>query len=410
MSMRLIVLILSGIFSLLLSNCSSNVFNSNTEINNNLMPPNDIRVLSDINTIAFEWNLSKDPNVEGYYIYRKLATSQQIEKIATLDSRLNTHYADNNLQSGTQYIYYFTTFDKHRNVSGYSEPITATTHSIAALNYVQAISNYPRKVKIIWNPHEDPRVVGYIIQRKDNNNSWKEIGRVKNRLLVEYLDINLEDNTTYTYQVLAYNAQDSLSLPSIAVNATTKPKPTSITNFHASFNEPKQITLRWNLHDNPEVTSYKILRSSFLSSLFSTITTIPSNINIYQDVINKDGESYQYKIIAIDKDGIESQEAGPITGSTLALPGIPNITYARIENNSVILKWIPTDERAVEYIVYKKDSVFFTEVLRYNKVLTPEFIDYEIVPGNKYYYRVSAIDANGLESKQSQEVVLSLPK
>ena len=32
MSMRLIVLILSGIFSLFLSNCSSNVFNSNTEI------------------------------------------------------------------------------------------------------------------------------------------------------------------------------------------------------------------------------------------------------------------------------------------------------------------------------------------------------------------------------------------
>ena len=70
-----------------------------------------------------------------------------------------------------------------------------------------------------------------------------------------------------------------------------------------------------------------------------------------------------------------------------------------------ILSSLEFDSREV-----KKDSAFFGETLRYNKVLTPEFIDHEIKPGDKYYYRVSAIDENGLESKPSQEVTLSLPK
>lgn len=399
-------------FSLLfsfLSGCSNAVFNANPTINSNLTPPRDIRVLSDVNTIAFEWGLVQDSNVMGYHIYRKEANAQDFEKIATLNSRFNTHYADNKLKSSTQYIYHFTTFDKDNSISPYSAAVTATTLSISAIPYVQAIGNYPRQVKIIWSPHQDPRVIGYIIQRKDKNGVWKEIGNIKSRLLVEFLDTNLEDGTTYTYEVLAYNAQNSLSSPSPAVSATTKPKPTPITNFSATFNEPKQITLKWDLHPNKEVVSYKILRSGIISSLFTTLAILPSNTNVYHDSIRKDGEKYQYKIIATDKDGIDSLESRPIAGETLQIPSTPSITHAQIENGAVVIRWIPTDKRTKEYLVYKKDSIFFTETLRYNKVLTPEFIDREIKAGGKYYYRVSAIDANGLESKPSEEITLSLP-
>ena len=235
--------VLSGILGLLFlffSGCSSAVFNTNSTINNNINPPSDIRALSDVNTIAFEWKLVQDPSVMGYYIYRKEANQTDFKKIATLESRFNTHYADNDLKAGTTYIYHFTTFDKDHNVSSYSPAVSATTLSIAAVTYAEAISNYPRKVKIIWSPHQDPRVVGYIVQRKDKNGEWKEVGNIKSRLLVEFLDTKLEDETTYTYQVLAYNAKNSLSIPSSPVSATTKPKPVPITGFQATLDKPKQ--------------------------------------------------------------------------------------------------------------------------------------------------------------------------
>ncbi|MDE5591392.1 MAG: fibronectin type III domain-containing protein, partial [Helicobacter sp.] len=87
----------------------------------------------------------------------------------------------------------------------------------------------------------------------------------------------------------------------------------------------------------------------------------------------------------------------------------PTVTYAKVENNSVVLRWIPKDDRAKEYIVYKKTSLL-GEILRYNKVLTPEFIDKEITPGQRYKYSISTLDANGIESKPSNEITLTAPK
>lgn len=402
--------VLSLSFVFFLNACSSISFSNNTNatINTQLIPPTDIRIISDINTIAFEWNLVKDPNVAGYHIYRKEASAQEFTKIATLNSRFSTHYADNKLKADTHYHYQFATFDKFGNISPYSDIVSTTTQFIAPITYAEAISNYPRKVKIIWSPHQDGRVIGYIIERKDKNGKFKEIANIKNRLLVEYLDLDLEDQTTYVYQIKAYNANKTFSAPTKTIQATTKQKPSPVTNFQATTHLKQQITLTWDLHPNKEVTSYKLLRSGFTG--FSTIATIPSQTNTYQDSIDKNGATYQYKIIAVDKDGIDSLESPAITGATLGIPSTPNITYAQIENGAVVLRWNPTDNRATEYIVYKKDSAFFGETLRYRNVLTPEFIDHEIKAGEKYYYRISAVDENGLESEQTQEITLSLPK
>lgn len=407
----LLLRILPFLFLAFFSACSSSSLNfgSAPAINPNITPPSNIRTLSDVNTIAFEWDLIKNPEIAGYYVYRKKSNEQSFSKIATLDSRFITHYADNKLESNTEYLYQFASFDAQKSISQFSLPISAKTQFIEAIGYIEAISNYPRKVKIIWNPHQDTRVIGYVIEKKKENGQWSKLADINSRLLVEYLDTGLEDNASYEYRVFAYNTNKTYSLPSKSVKATTKPKPTPITNFTATLNIPKQIALKWDPHPNPEVTQYTLLRSSFESNFFSKLATLPSGTTTYQDAIKDDGKQYYYKITATDKDGIESLETGPILGATLGIPSTPTITYAQIEGNSAVLRWTPQDDRAKEYIVYKKDSRFFGETLRYNKVLTPEFIDNEVIPGEKYYYRVSAVDENGLESKQTQEIMLFLP-
>ncbi|KPH53891.1 fibronectin type III domain-containing protein [Helicobacter pullorum] len=406
---KLLILVIAAFFSACSSSSSNFSFGSTPSINPNITPPSDIRVLSDVNTIAFEWNLIQNPEIAGYYIYRKKPNETSFSKIATLDSRFTTHYADNKLESNTEYLYQFASFDAQKNISQFSSPISAKTQFITAVSYIEAIGNYPRKIKIIWNPHQDTRVIGYIIEKKDSKGNWDKLADINNRLLVEYLDTKLEDNATHEYRIFAYNVNKTLSLPSQIVSATTKPKPTPISNFTASNNIPKQITLKWDLHQNPEVTQYNLFRSNFESNFFSKLATIPNNTNTYQDIIDDNGKQYYYKITATDKDGIESLETGPIIGTTLGLPNTPLITYAQIEGNSAVIRWNPQDNRAVEYIVYKKDSSFFGETLRYNKVLTPEFIDNEVRAGEKYYYRISAVDENGLESKQTEEIMLFLP-
>ena len=397
----------SLLLALFLGGCSTNT--TPTPINSTLNPPKDIKILADTNTIAFEWAFSDDYKIKGYQIFRKKANEGSFSKIATLDSRFITHFADNNLEANTTYQYKFNAYDENKILSYDSEIITANTLAINAVNFFQAISNYPRKVKLLWNPHNDTRVNGYIIEKKDKNGNWKKLTEINNRLLVEYIDRNLEDQTTYEYRIFAYNKNKSLSMPSQISTATTKPKPEAITTLSATSNIPKSIILKWQAHENPEVIKYKISRSTFLNSFFTELITLPSHTTEYQDNINDNGKEYHYKITAINKDGIESLDSPIITGSTLPIPAKPIISYAQIEGNAVVVRWNPQDNRAKEYVVYKKDFKFFGETLRYTKVLTPEFIDREITPGGKYYYSVASIDENGLESEKSQEVILQLP-
>ena len=127
--------------------------------------------------------------------------------------------------------------------------------------------------------------------------------------------------------------------------------------------------------------------------------------------IDGDGKEYYYKVSAIDVDGIESLlPESPIYGTTLKLPATPVMEYARIENGQVVLRWAPTDDRSVEYVVYKSDGWFMPKTERFVGIKDVNFYDREIVPGKKYYYSVAAVDRHGLESKRSNEVVLLLPQ
>ncbi|PZT48750.1 hypothetical protein B6S12_02600 [Helicobacter valdiviensis] len=400
------------VFSLVLWGCSSSVgtlsFNANPTINPNLKPPTNIRTLSDVNSIAFEWNLPSQNEIAGYHLYRKKENEQSFSHIATIDSRFATHYADSKLEANTTYIYQFASFDGAKNVSPFSEAIKVKTLLIDPVAYIEAIGGYPRIVKVIWSPHQDPRVVGYLIQKKNKNGEWKDLEKINNRLLVEYIDKNLEDDSTSEYQILAFNANGTYSAPTKSVIASTKPKPIPVKNLSATKNLPKSIDLKWDAHPNKEVTHYVILRSSLFGS-FSRLATIDAKQTTYSDKIDKDGAEYSYKVIAVDKDGIESLESTPVAGATLGLPRTPLVVYAQIEGDVAVLRWNPQDNRAKEYVVYKRGSNFLSETLRYTEVMTPEFVDKEVKVGEKYYYSVSAIDENGLESKKSEEVTLFLP-
>lgn len=386
---------------------SINPFKSSA-INQHIAPPTDIKVLTDINTIAFEWNLVPQPEIKGYYIYRKLPTEQDFKRVANVKSRFTTHYSDNGLSPDTEYLYQFVSYDQNGNVSANSDIITTKTQFIEPVEYIEAIGNYPRKIKIIWSPHKDPRVTGYLLEKRTNNGEWKELTKINDRLLVEYLDKDLQDGQSNEYRIAAFNINKSLSLPTMGVVATTKQKPAPATNFRATNNIANQIQLTWTPSTSNEVVSYTILRSSIFGT-YSKLVSLDSSISTYVDSIDDVGKEYQYKIIAYDKDGIDSIETGPVTGRSLSKPNPPTITYAQIEGDAVVIRWDPNEPRAREYVVYKESSIF-SEILRYNKVLTPEFIDREIRPGEQYTYSVGTLDEHGIESDRSKKVNLELPK
>lgn len=368
-----------------------------------------IEYLVDVDSVAFEWGtLADHANVAGYYIYRKTLADKEYKLIATLDSRFTTHYVDGALTPNTTYLYRFMTKNQQGAASLASEPLKATTHTFSPPQNVQAIGNYPRKIKILWYPHKDLRVQGYVIERADGRD-FIEVARVNNRLQVEYLDTNLHDSTEYFYRVIAINANNVRSVASPVVSARTKPVPTPPQGVFASHDLPKMIKITWQPSLRDDVVSYEVLRTILGGISNEVLGSVSADELSFTDKSDIDGVQYGYFVIAIDKDGLRSlPQPSPIVGSTLAAPAAPVVQNIAMENGSVVLRWNSGDSRAVQYTINKQHSSLFGKKERFVSIPYNYFYDHEVVPGERYLYNIIAIDKHGLQSVPSETVSITL--
>lgn len=402
-----------------------------TNLNNGLQEPitpkidetievinnNSIKTISDITSIAFEWQRVDDPRVIGYNFYRApmLSETRNLKLIKTINNRYATHFVDTNLEPNTKYIYQISSKTKDgiesKTTSSY---VAQTLPTIIPVSFVQAISDLPNRIKIVWRPHDDIRVNYYKIQKFNlNTNEWTNLATVEGRLQVEYIDTDLDNNETGKYRVTAYTFNDISSLPSEGVVAKTKPLPNSPQNITASQDQPKRIDLKWEASTNDDVVKYAIYRSPFKTVGFSKLVDVNADTLSYVDNINIDGKEYFYKVFAIDKDALQSNEkADSIKGVTLNKPAKPIITLAQIQGNKAILNWTAGDKRATSYTVYKRIKLNFWEykTVKFSAIKDLRFEDTDIISGVEYKYSIQANDDYGLISDKTDEASLVLPQ
>ncbi|EAK4403921.1 ferrous iron transporter A, partial [Campylobacter coli] len=88
-----------GALTLLFSACSvsqlSNI-GSNKEllVNESLPKINNLKSLSDISNIAFEWDPLYDDNIKGFYLYRSNDANPEFKLVGTIKNKFQTHYVD----------------------------------------------------------------------------------------------------------------------------------------------------------------------------------------------------------------------------------------------------------------------------------------------------------------------------
>ncbi|NWF67291.1 MAG: fibronectin type III domain-containing protein [Campylobacterales bacterium] len=381
-------------------------------IDPNLPKVAQINYIADITSIGLEWNTIYDQKVKGYKIYRKDPTVDEPAKlIATIDDRYSNHYVDGNLKPNNLYFYTIATFSNENKESESSEVIQIkTVPTLEKVVAIKAISNLPNRVKVIFKPHNNERVKGYIIERSDlKDTEWKEVGKVENRLLAEYLDKELKNNYTYRYRVIAYTFDDIKSPPSDVLEATTKPLPNTIENLTISNNQPKRIILSWNPTTNSDTLYYKIYRglTSFKIGFEYIAKTTDTR---FVDNINKDGASYYYRVTVVDKDGLESEfQQNAVMGTTLAPPTAPTITSVNFDENSCIVRWSLNDKRANSFIVVKKSgSIFSPKIEKIPNIRDTKFVDRNLTPGVKYKYAIMSVDEYGIVSEESTEAEFQL--
>lgn len=396
-----------SILILLFNACSVSQV-SNTEsskevlINESLPKMDNIKTLSDMSNIAFEWEPLYDDNIQGFYLYRCSDEDAQFKLIATIKDKFQTHYVDTNLKPNTKYYYKMRSFDNQGHLSEDGKIFeVSTTPRLEAIPYVQAITNLPNRIKLIWRPHPDLRVNSYIIERsKSNEDNFKKIAEVQNRLSAEYIDKDLKPNENFNYQIIAVSFDGIKSEPSQVLNSTSKALPPEVQNLNASSDASNKIILTWDAPNYKDFSYYKVYSTS--SSFLPYTLIAKTDKNSYEDLVEGSDKTKYYKVTMVDVDGLEGpMPKNGVEGKTLGIPSSPSIILAQSTPEGINLEWVDGDSRAVEYEVRRyggeQNAIF-------KGIKEKKLKDIKALPGVEYSYEVIAIDSAGLRSEPSKRV------
>ncbi len=372
--------------------------------------------IESMSSIAFEWKPLKDPRVKGYYIYRNdpEANDHELSRHSSVESRFASHFTDTKLQPNTTYVYRFSSYDEQLHESDASKTFRVTTKPVlTSVSFFDSVGNLPRMAKLIWRPHDDSGVKGYILERQTVEKAdWEEIARIDNRLQAEYIDTDLDDNRVYKYRLRAITYTNVISTPSDIAKVITKPLPKEIQSVHASTDQPKRIQITWTAASEMDIDYYKIYRSSSSEGGYSYHAKL--NETEFTDEIDEDGENYYYTITAVDKDGLEGpQQSSPAHGSTLVKPESPSFIDATVTNNSAVLSWKNNDSRTKSYTIIKttKESWISSTTQEITGVTETNYTVNDLLPDTQYKFQVMAVDENDINSVPTEpvDVLFSTP-
>ena len=387
-----------------------NISSKRAKVAPNLPQVTSIKTLTELTSVGFEWKMVSSAKIEGYHLYRvESGKGQKLKRVATIADRYSSHYVDTNLKPGCEYVYQMSTYDKDGLESRQSKPIRVRTKPIPkSVSFIRAIANLPKRVKLIWRPHENPLVSAYIIERSVIREpyEWKKITTVENRLSAEYIDKDLKDGEVYIYRIRVKLCNGLISKPSDAVKAITKPLPLPPESLQVTIDRPKKIHLEWQPSPTKDVVYYKVYRSPFTSAFY--VYRAKTDKIFYDDIVDEDGKIYYYKVTAVDKDGLESpMPKTPAMGSTLPKPATPTIIEASVIDHYAILQWKSNDSRTKSFIVIRNHWDGLVKKRReFINISKNSFTDNMMQPGVKYIYQVVAVDRYGIRSKPSEPVEL----
>jgi len=375
--------------------------------------------------VQLSWMPNASKSIEGYTIYRAAPGDQDFRKIAHVKDRNASSYLDSGLDDGSSYRYCISASIEGKGESPKSDPVSATTRQRPPTpTTLVASSNEPRRVLLKWESTgtSEDDIKGYNLYRSlqedgkfiklaeipYNGNSYIHFREMdaadKNRLsepgsLAGDGTKQLSDGTTYYYRISCFNDLGSESLQSPTVSATTRNMLAAPRNLRATTNQAGRVTINWE--GSPEFSEYEVYRGATGQNEVIMLKSVKEPF--FEDGPVPDGTSYIYAIKGIDAYQIPSYISTSVIGSTKARPAIPGGIVATEKDGKPGIQWEPNPEKDVlRYIVYKKNFVgLFQKV----KAVYGTFYMLDDVEG-KQELRVAAEDADGLESDQSDVLVV----
>ncbi len=257
-----------------------------------------------------------------------------------------------------------------------------------------------------WKPVRDPRVRGVRIYRntpESNDTKLYRIASIDDTLKTHYVDNGLKPGTAYRYRFTTFDADGRESLPDRTVTARTLKTPGPVSFFTATSPLARSAKLLWRPHPDLRVTGYEIERRDPGDDAFRELDRLDGRLQAeYIDRDLDDNAFYRYRIVAVTCSGDRTPPSKEVTVSTKPLPQPPKQLHASRDGiRSIDLRWSPSPTKDVVsynvYRAYRSDSAYGLV----GTSRTTHYTDRTGKDGARFFYRVSAVDKDGLESRKS---------
>ena len=274
-------------------------------------------------------------------------------------------------------------------------------------NYIKMIPDI-KAIALEWKSIDVVGAKGYYLIRADiqEGGKFKRVATIENKYTTHYLDKRLTPNSRYGYK-LALLMEDGREAPaSNSVEVQTLPNLKSVSLIETISDLPRQIKILWRPHTNLRVEKYIIQRSSPTNAKWRTIKTIKDRLKVeYIDDELGDNETYLYRIKVKTFDKIISRPSVISQATTKALPGqISGLQATTDLPKKIQLSWGSSSSiDVVSYNIYRSNSANGY----YSKVTTApadhnRFDDMVDEDGKIYFYKITSVDKDGLESKKDE--------
>jgi rhamnogalacturonan endolyase len=166
------------------------------------------------------------------------------------------------------------------------------------------------------------------------------------------------------------------------------------------------VELHWNENFEEDLAGYRVYRSRSLSGPFDTLTAdlIVDTYYVDTDVMND--TTYYYAIVAVDSSDNESRFSEKIKAIPTIRPDVPAGLYARTDINSAKLLWNTVNDSVSGYNIYRSQTAGSGYTLLNGELITDtSYLDTPLSPTKIYYYIITSVDTNSVESFYSEEVI-----
>jgi len=261
-----------------------------------------------------------------------------------------------------------------------------------------------------WKSLEDPRVKGIYVYKqvptKEKASELKYYTTIEGRFKTHYVDTKVKPDTRYTYAFKTFSEKaEGVMSKDVVVN--TLPVLESVSWIDKITGLPRVAKIIWRPHSNEKVKAYIIERKTLDDEDWKKIKTINGRLNAeFVDKDLKDNYAYMYRVRVLTYDDIISTPSQIVKVVTKALPiSVSGIKATTALPQEIKITWNKsTQEDFTLYYLYRSAKIDGSYEL-IAKLHNNKFVDKIDEDGKSFFYRVSAVDTDGLESINDKDSI-----